>query len=139
MSPNACLSKGTTADSATSDASLSVVGFLFDIGKKSDEPFRTVAAALPDIPSHGNTTITDALSFKAIERHFAQHKTYQYSGSLTTPPCSEGVSWTVSAAPLTVDYAAFNAFKKALKFNSRFTQNNPEHVNLLENIANTLE
>jgi len=48
------------------------------------------------------------------------------------------VAWTVSAKPLSVDARAFNAFKDVLKFNARYTQNNPGEVNLLQNIADTL-
>lgn len=63
---------------------------------------------------------------------------FRYSGSLTTPPCSEGVSWTVSAEPIQVDAKAFNAFKEVLKFNARYTQNNLGETNLLQNVADTL-
>jgi len=63
----------------------------------------------------------------------------RYSGSLTTPPCTEDVSWTVSCAPLTVDVDTFNAFKKNMKFNARYTQNTPGEINLLENIAHELD
>ncbi|KAK0654744.1 alpha carbonic anhydrase [Cercophora newfieldiana] len=120
------------------DASLSVVGFVIDIGGSNFEPLGTLATSLKDIPRHGNETTTKPLTFDRLERHFKQYGTYQYSGSLTTPPCSEGVSWTVSTKPLQVDFKAFNAFKEVLKFNARYTQNTPDDVNLLQNIANTL-
>lgn len=49
------------------------------------------------------------------------------------------MSWTVSCAPLTVDVGTFNAFKKIMKFNARYTQNAPGEINLLENIAHELD
>ncbi|CUS08688.1 unnamed protein product [Tuber aestivum] len=57
-----------------------------------------------------------------------------YPGSLTTPPCSEGVSWYVVEEPLAVTVKQFNKMKKIMKFNSRITQNDyssPPKENLL--------
>jgi carbonic anhydrase len=42
------------------------------------------------------------------------HDHYRFSGSLTTPPCSEGVLWLVMKAPASVSDAQLTAFTKAL-------------------------
>jgi carbonic anhydrase len=58
-----------------------------------------------------------------------------YSGSLTTPPCDESVSWFVVENPLAVAVSQFNKMKKIMKFNARYTQNDHflrEAENLLE-------
>ncbi|KAK1757946.1 alpha carbonic anhydrase [Echria macrotheca] len=120
------------------DGSLSVTGFPINLGNTTDPLLKAVADSLSEIPSHGNTTTTGPLSFETVERHFAGSGIFQYSGSLTTPPCSEGVSWTVSCAPLSADAEVFNAFHNVLKFNARYTQNQPGQINLLQNIANEL-
>ncbi|MDP3087032.1 MAG: carbonic anhydrase family protein [Methylotenera sp.] len=40
---------------------------------------------------------------------------YRFSGSLTTPPCSEGVRWLVLKSPITASKEQIDAFKKAVK------------------------
>jgi carbonic anhydrase len=64
--------------------------------------------------------------------------TGRYSGSLTTPPCHEGIAWNLSCRPLTVSVETYQRVKDVVKFNARFTQNTPGEINLLENVANEL-
>jgi carbonic anhydrase len=40
---------------------------------------------------------------------------YRFSGSLTTPPCSEGVIWVVMKETMTASKAQIEAFKKVMK------------------------
>lgn len=39
---------------------------------------------------------------------------YRFSGSLTTPPCSEGVIWVVMKVPMTASKSQIDAFKKII-------------------------
>lgn len=61
----------------------------------------------------------------------SQSKVYTYAGSLTTPPCSEGVTWYVVEESLHMSVAQFHAWKAVIKFNSRNTQNAPGLENLI--------
>ena len=41
---------------------------------------------------------------------------FRYSGSLTTPPCSEGVRWYVMKEAITVSKAQIEAFRQAVGY-----------------------
>lgn len=49
-------------------------------------------------------------------------KNYRYSGSLTTPPCTEGVHWVVLDKPVTVSDEHLAQFAERLHFNARRVQ-----------------
>ena len=48
--------------------------------------------------------------------------TYRYDGSLTTPPCSEGVKWLVLASPVALSAQQIAAFRAVVQGNNRPTQ-----------------
>jgi carbonic anhydrase len=56
---------------------------------------------------------------------------HRYSGSLTTPPCSEGVTWLVATQKLKISPAALRRVVNVVKFNSRITQNALGEPNIL--------
>jgi carbonic anhydrase len=47
---------------------------------------------------------------------------YIFKGSLTTPPCSEGVTWHVLKTPIEMSLNQINAFKQVVKMNARPVQ-----------------
>ena len=47
---------------------------------------------------------------------------YEFEGSLTTPPCSEGVRWFVLKQPVTLSQQQLDAFRKLYPRNARPTQ-----------------
>ena len=47
---------------------------------------------------------------------------YRYYGSLTTPPCSEGVSWNVFKSPMVISEAQVKKFESVIGYNSRPVQ-----------------
>jgi carbonic anhydrase len=54
-----------------------------------------------------------------------EHKSYYtYSGSLTTPPCSEGVHWYVMTDPVYISSSSVTIYRRILQANSRFQFNN---------------
>jgi carbonic anhydrase len=47
---------------------------------------------------------------------------WAYSGSLTTPPCTEGVQWVVLSKEIPISYQQWKKFTSVNGFNARFTQ-----------------
>lgn len=53
---------------------------------------------------------------------------YRYAGSLTTPPCSEGVSWAVAVSKAGVNTAQIIAYRYAvLEMESNYRPTQPLH------------
>ena len=81
---------------------------------------------------------TPGLDFTDLVSGVTNNTIIRYSGSLTTPPCSESVSWIISTKTLPIDEITFQKVKAVIKFNSRYTQNYLGGVNLLQNAADEL-
>ena len=56
----------------------------------------------------------------------AERTHYRYYGSLTTPPCSEGVKWTVMATPIQLSKRQIAAFQTLYRANARPLQPRPD-------------
>lgn len=83
----------------SADGQLAVIGVLMNRGKEN-AAIRTVWANLPAGAGKEKKTADVKLDPALLlpkDRSF-----YQYTGSLTTPPCTEGVNWLVMKKPLEV-------------------------------------
>jgi carbonic anhydrase len=52
----------------------------------------------------------------------ADQRYFQFFGSLTTPPCTEGVLWMVMKQPLRISPEQFRLFSQQYPFNARPVQ-----------------
>jgi carbonic anhydrase len=101
------------------DGKLAVVAVLLDAGDEN-ALLKTLWANLPKEKEKettpGGVTI-DAGSLLPAKRGY-----YTFNGSLTTPPCSEGVTWFVLKAPVQESKAQIAQFDKLYSANARPVQ-----------------
>ena len=98
---------------------LAVVGVLVAEGA-ANPAFDALIASLP---GDANKPKTLAAPIDVSAMLPAIQATYRYTGSLTTPPCTEGVSWNVMAQPITMSKAQIAALTGAFEEpNNRPTQ-----------------
>ncbi|KAF4508823.1 hypothetical protein G6O67_005155 [Ophiocordyceps sinensis] len=91
---------------------------------------RKLRLTVKEVSRPGQSAFTGPLNHADLQYHLSQSDVYQYSGSLTTPPCSENVVVGVVARPLYFHPREYRALKDTIKFNSRYTDR-PGRPNLL--------
>jgi carbonic anhydrase len=97
---------------------LAVIG-VFIAGGAENPALLPVLAALP---SKENREVRLRGPFDPATLLPPDRRAYRYSGSLTTPPCTEGVTWLVMATPITASGQQIAALARALEGNNRPTQ-----------------
>jgi carbonic anhydrase len=98
---------------------LAVVGVLVAEG----EPNAAFDALIANLPTEANKAKALASPVDVAAMLPAIQATYRYAGSLTTPPCTEGVTWNVMAQPITMSKAQIASFTAAFaEPNNRPTQ-----------------
>lgn len=96
---------------------LAVVGVLHDTGAPN-QALAALWGALPKSTEEKHAVATfDCASVLPKDRSM-----YRYSGSLTTPPCTEGVRWQLMQTPTTVSAEQVKAFNEIIKPNARPVQ-----------------
>jgi carbonic anhydrase len=79
---------------AADDGSLAVVGLMVEEGNENSA-WKGVTDALSATPAEGDTADVEDTDLESLVTSDAAAERFHYPGSLTTPPCSEGVAWTV--------------------------------------------
>ena len=99
---------------AANDGGLAVVGVFIAEGDES----AVLAAIWDGMPAQEGEASTEAFIDPTglLPQSFAS---YRYAGSLTTPPCSEVVTWTVLKDPVAASRDQIEAFAKVFPGNFR--------------------
>uniref|UniRef100_A0AC35TMV7 Carbonic anhydrase n=1 Tax=Rhabditophanes sp. KR3021 TaxID=114890 RepID=A0AC35TMV7_9BILA len=94
----------------TDPSKLAVVGVFFKVGEKGEALF-SEEEALPFIVECDSKV--PAAPQRLVDKLPKNLGSFiRYAGSLTTPPCSEIVTWTVITTPITISRAQLEAFRK---------------------------
>jgi carbonic anhydrase len=101
---------------ADTDGHLAVVAVLFKKGAAN----ALIEALWNKIPSQKVKAVDSPdMKINAIDLLPDDHGYYTFAGSLTTPPCSEGVTWYVLKQTMSVSPAEIAAFAKIYAMNAR--------------------
>lgn len=106
------------------DGSLGVVGVLIQPGK----PTPAFDALFQHLPRAGETITVAGLELDLPGLLPAAKGYYDFDGSLTTPPCSEGVHWMVLKTPVTLSRRQIDSFHQVFPMNARPVQSSNGRV-----------
>ncbi|OAA54547.1 tat pathway signal sequence [Niveomyces insectorum RCEF 264] len=121
-------STGTSAEGAPASTAASGATVLLE----------TVLNTVDQIATPGTAIKTPALVMSELVNLLTSGEFQQYTGSLTTPPCTEGVNWLVATQKLTIEPATFAKVRDVVGFNARFPQNKLGETNLLQVSAQSI-
>jgi carbonic anhydrase len=100
-----------------SHGGLGVLGVFFEVGHANKE-----LDFLLDTPDQvGSVELEESIPH-GILKHHSVGSFYTFHGSLTTPPCTEGVQWAISSTIATISKEQLWAFTDRFGENSRPTQ-----------------
>ncbi len=102
----------------SADGTLAVLGVFLDRGNHNSR----LDPIWGSMPAAANAALNPPGLFDVTTLFPADQRTYRYAGSLTTPPCSEGVKWHLFKAPVEMSAAQAQAFKGIVGYNSRYVQ-----------------
>ena len=97
------------------EGKLAVVGVMMEKGKAHP----SIDTIWQHIPGAGETNAVEGVTMNVASLLPNGSTYYSYSGFLTTPPCSEGVSWNVLAKPIQVSEEQIAAFEQLYQVNAR--------------------
>ncbi|NJN46160.1 MAG: carbonic anhydrase family protein [Candidatus Competibacteraceae bacterium] len=100
------------------DGQLAVVGLLLQEGEEN----RAFEAVWHHFPAEETAETSVGEQVNALDFLPDDRTSYRYNGSLTMPPCTEGVSWFVMTTPVTISANQLAAFRKIFHGNNRPVQ-----------------
>lgn len=102
-----------------SEGKLAVLGFLIKVGSENKE-LAEIWSKLPKQETKEDIKLDKPVDL--VNLLPKETKTFRYSGSLTTPPCSEGVKWVLFEKPIEMSKEQVEAFGAIFPDNHRPVQ-----------------
>lgn len=81
-----------------------------------------------NLPLEKNDSFSPSVAINPADLLPADRGYFTYMGSLTTPPCTEGVLWLVMKQPVTVSDEQIEVFSRFYRNNARPIQNSGERI-----------
>jgi carbonic anhydrase len=101
------------------DGEWAVVGIMLNPGAEN----AAYAPVFNNLPAQaGDPQTISGVTVNAAEMLPTSQRYYRYEGSLTTPPCTEGINWFVLTRPVQVSEAQIKAFEQIYDNNYRPVQ-----------------
>jgi carbonic anhydrase len=95
---------------ADAEGNLAVIAVMFEEGPEN-LALATPWAAMPQAQGHTAHLAREASAEALLP---ADRAYYRFEGSLTTPPCSEGVTWLVMKHPVSASHGQLVKFARAM-------------------------
>ncbi|KAF2985854.1 hypothetical protein EK904_004869 [Melospiza melodia maxima] len=107
---------------------LAVLAFLYTDGHFENTYYSEFISKLARIRFAGHSTTLSSLDIQAMLPENLSHF-YRYQGSLTTPPCSESVIWTIFHSPIVLSHTQVQLLENTLlDWHNRTLRNDYRHA-----------
>nr|XP_031362552.1 carbonic anhydrase 6 [Lonchura striata domestica] len=107
---------------------LAVLAFLYTDGHFENTYYSEFISKLARIRFAGQSTTLSSLDIQAMLPENLSHF-YRYQGSLTTPPCSESVIWTIFHSPIVLSHTQVQLLENTLlDWHNRTLRNDYRHA-----------
>ncbi|XP_077995920.1 carbonic anhydrase 3-like [Glandiceps talaboti] len=105
---------GSVSEAVGQSGGLAVFGFFIDVGNEVNEAFKDLLLQFPQIKLSGSeVNFEEALDIMEMLSE-DRSEYFRYDGSLTTPPCAEGVIWTVFKNPIYLSSVQMKTYRSLL-------------------------
>ncbi|KAM7361900.1 carbonic anhydrase 2-like isoform 2-T2 [Cochliomyia hominivorax] len=124
-------SKYLTVDEATRHPDgLAVLGIFYHVDSSADDfvGLKRITDALPDIQEYNSSTKVKRLNLLKLFGHINTEIFYTYEGSLTTPPCSQAVTWIVFPEVIKISQHQIDLFRSLYDSHGNALVNNYRHL-----------
>ncbi|MED6259920.1 hypothetical protein ATANTOWER_015457 [Ataeniobius toweri] len=108
---------------------LAVLGFFIDVVYADNVYFGHISQKLSSVAYRGQMTKVKPFPLLSLLPKHNMSQYYRYSGSLTTPPCSQAVVWTLYEVPIYISWSQLAQFTSQI-FS---TEEDAEQVTPLQN------
>ncbi|UTJ05494.1 carbonic anhydrase [Arcobacter roscoffensis] len=99
-------------------SSLAVVAVMFEVGE-DNLVLNKLLRNLPETEGDKNDLKSDVQGYEILP---ANQEYFRFNGSLTTPPCTEGVKWLVLKTPVELSQSQLEDFEAVMGENNRPVQ-----------------